>query len=97
MSGRLIVFEGIDGAGKSTHARQLQEHLGGSVLLREPGGTKLGEDIRSILLSHREDDMSSESEFLLYMAARAQLLQEKVRPELKKSGTQVVDAPRDRR
>ena len=91
MSGRLIVFEGIDGAGKSTHARKLQDHLKDAVLFREPGGTKLGEDVRGILLSHRDDDMYSESEFLLYMAARDQLLSEKMRPALKSGATVILD------
>lgn len=95
MPGRLIVFEGIDGAGKSTHAEMLRGHLAGrgvSVALhREPGGTRLGEDVRKILLGHRDDDMTVESEFLLYMAARAQLLEEAVRPALRTGGTVILD------
>ncbi|MCH8030470.1 MAG: hypothetical protein IIB09_01445, partial [Bacteroidetes bacterium] len=82
----LITFEGIDGSGKSTQARMLEEHLRGdgrSVrLVREPGGPPLAERIRSLLLSH-EMEISPFAELLLFSAARAQLVRETIQPALK--------------
>ena len=79
--GRFIVLEGPDRAGKSSQARRLARALRPRrpLLVREPGGTDLGERIRAILL-HR--DMCVESEVLLYMASRAQLVREKIVPAL---------------
>ena len=77
MKGYLITFEGIDGSGKTTQAQILQKHLlslGRTVrLLREPGGTDIGERIRSILLDTAHDDMSPYTELFLYLAARSQI------------------------
>lgn len=83
----LISFEGIDGSGKSTHIRLLEEWLtarGKEVLcLREPGGTKISEEIRNILL-HTKETMSIKTELLLFEAARAQLVEEIIKPALEK-------------
>jgi dTMP kinase len=81
-----IVFDGIDGAGKSTQIAMLKDHLISQgcnvVCVRDPGATKLGDAVREILL-HREDiPLSMTSEMLLYMAARAQLVEEQIRPAL---------------
>lgn len=83
MSGLFISFEGIDGAGKSTHIARLQEHLralGRDVCLtREPGGTPLGESIREWVLHQPVDTVT---EVLLMFAARAEHLDKVIRPAL---------------
>ena len=80
-----ISFEGIDGSGKTTHAGLLAETLTnlkiGPLLVREPGGTAAGEHIRKLLLN-RHFPISLKTEVLLYAAARAQLLQEVIRPAM---------------
>ena len=84
--GRFITLEGGEGAGKSTLLKGLQDHLlqRGVTLLqvREPGGTALGEAIRSIVLDPSHPDISAESELLLMFAARAQLVRERILPAL---------------
>lgn len=90
-----ISLDGIDGAGKSTQIDLLRQHLeakGASVVcFRDPGSTKLGEAIREILL-HREDiPLANTSEMLLYMAARAQLVAEQLRPALDAGATVICD------
>jgi dTMP kinase len=90
-----IVFDGIDGAGKSTQIAMLRDHLisqGCSVCsARDPGATKLGDAVREILL-HREDiPLSMTSEMLLYMAARAQLVEEQIRPALAQGDVVLCD------
>jgi dTMP kinase len=91
--GHLIVFEGGDGAGKSTQIRLLRsavERAGHDVLVtREPGGTKLGEDLRRLLLEAREEGFSDRAEALLYAAARAQHVEEVLVPALAR-GTVVL-------
>jgi dTMP kinase len=78
---KIISFEGIEGVGKSTQIKLLNEYLGSkgfkTEILREPGSTVTGEIIREILLNSKES-LSSESELLLMFAARAQLIHEKV-------------------
>ena len=84
--GFLITFEGTEGTGKSTQAALLEEELlrrGKNVVLtREPGGTKLGEDLRAILLGHSHAGLSAGAELFLYMADRAQHVDEIVAPAL---------------
>lgn len=84
--GILITLEGDDGVGKSTQADLLAawvEEQGLEVLrVHEPGGTKLGEEIRSILLSKEQEGMAPLAELLLYEAARAQVMQEVIKPAL---------------
>jgi dTMP kinase len=88
-----ITFEGVDGSGKSTQARLLAEHLGGEgrnvVATREPGGTKLGERVREILLGG--DPVSPWTEATLFAAARAQLITEVIRPALDRGADVVCD------
>lgn len=83
--GLFITFEGIDGCGKSTQIKLLYENLirhGYSVALtREPGGTPLSEKIRNIILGRENSEMSDRCELLLYLAARAQHVEEKILPE----------------
>jgi dTMP kinase len=93
MQGLFITFEGIDGSGKSTQASLLFNSLlqeGYSALyLREPGGTKISEKIRDLLLDVENKDMTHRAEFLLYAASRAQLVRQKIRPALEQ-GTVVI-------
>lgn len=82
-----ISFEGTEGVGKTTLIRKLYEHFEASgkqiVLTREPGGTPLAEQIRSLLLAVNHDEpMSSDTELLLMYAARAQHLQQVIVPAL---------------
>jgi len=94
MRGIFITIEGIDGAGKSTQARMLAEWLrerGGDVVLtREPGGTKLGEHLREVLLDGGAQ-VGVAAELLLYVADRAQHLQEVIRPALNQGRTVVCE------
>ena len=80
-SGRFIVFEGADGSGKSTQAQLLAERLG-AVLTREPGGTPIGERIRSLVLDPAFPEMGHRTEALLMAAGRAQHVHEKIGPAL---------------
>lgn len=84
--GLFITVEGIEGVGKSSNlaflAAQLREHGVDVVVTREPGGTPLGEDIRALLLSLREQPVSPMSELLLIFAARAQHLCDVIEPHL---------------
>jgi dTMP kinase len=79
--GRFIVIEGGEGAGKSTQAALLAEALGAD-LTREPGGTPLAEQIRSLLLDLRSGPLSARAELLLMVAARAQHVEERILPAL---------------
>jgi dTMP kinase len=92
MSGRLITFEGIDGAGKSTHvgwyAQRLRERGIEVVLTREPGGTPLAERLRDLLLT---EPMSTEAETLLMFAARNEHLERLIRPALARGAWVVCD------
>lgn len=93
-TGRFIVLEGIDGAGKTTQAkllvRALRRRGRAVVYVREPGGTDLGEQVRRLLLDRRSR-MTVECELYLYMAARAQLVAERIRPALRRGRTVVCD------
>ncbi len=90
-----ITFEGIDGSGKSTQAKLLVDKLASinleTLFLREPGGTSISEEIRSVLLNNRKDEMSSRTEALLMCASRAQLTKDVIIPEMKAGKWIVVD------
>ncbi|HNV87247.1 MAG TPA: dTMP kinase [Candidatus Omnitrophota bacterium] len=92
--GLFITFEGPEGSGKSTLIRFAQRYFrrrGISVLLlREPGGTPVSEKIREILL-HEKGHVSEESELLLYLAARAELMKEKIFPAIEKGMVVLCD------
>jgi dTMP kinase len=93
--GKFIVLDGPDGCGKSTHAKLLVQWLheqGATVSrFRDPGDTAIGEKIRDILLDRQHEAMSTRTELLLYMAARAQLWAEKISPALRENGCVVLD------
>lgn len=95
LAGKFLAFEGADGSGKSTQLRRFVEALtaGGAAVceVREPGGTPVGEEIRKILL-HTKEEMTLHCEMMLYMASRAQLVEQRILPSL--AAGQVVIADR---
>lgn len=86
LAGRFLVVDGPDGAGKSTQLRLLADWLRGQGLAvtetRDPGGTAVGDRIRTILLDNAHGEMSVGCEVLLYMASRTQLMAEVIRPAM---------------
>ncbi len=82
-----VTFEGIDASGKSTQVKFLEEYLIKKnikvLVVREPGGTKLSEEIRTILLAKENFNMVKECEILLFSASRAQLVREVIIPKLR--------------
>ncbi|MAC34843.1 MAG: dTMP kinase [Haliea sp.] len=84
--GLFITVEGVEGVGKSTNMAFLERRLRACgvdlVVTREPGGTPLGEDLRQVLLSPREEPVASLAELLMIFAARAQHLEAVIRPAL---------------
>ena len=90
-----ITFEGLDGSGKTTQVQLAAAELrraGHQVLLtREPGGTSIGDQIRTVLHSLENTEMNSATELLLYNASRAQLVAEVLRPHLQKGGVVICD------
>ena len=95
MKGIFITFEGIDGCGKSTQTsmcRTWLEELGRTVLLvREPGGTKIGERIRELLLDKKNSSMAPLTELFLFEAARAQIVEEVIKPALSEGKIVICD------
>lgn len=92
--GRVIVFEGGEGSGKSTQLRRFSAVLAdrsvAHVCLREPGGTPLGTEVRRILLD-RASDIDPRAEALLFMASRAQLVQREIRPAIRRGDVVLLD------
>ena len=88
--GKFIVFEGTEGCGKSTQAEMLRRRLAAEgglaaddvMLVRDPGSTRIGEQVRAILLNPEHAEMGMRCEMLLYMAARAQMMAQTVLPAL---------------
>lgn len=95
MEGFFITMEGPDGSGKSTQIKKLQQFLEEKghkvVLTREPGGTRISEGIRDIILDKNNTEMDYVTEALLYAAARAQLVSEVIKPALKKGHIVICD------
>ncbi|MDA8122713.1 MAG: dTMP kinase [Deltaproteobacteria bacterium] len=93
MGAPFVTFEGIEGSGKTTQVRLLSEYLAGKgiphLVTREPGGTPIANEIRSLLLSPREEPVFPETELLLYEAARAQHVRSVILPAMA-SGTAVL-------
>ena len=92
--GKFITLEGIDGAGKSTHLAWLESFLRGRgltvVVTREPGGTPLGEKLRTLLLDHNQA-MHPETEALMMFAARREHLDKVIRPALDRGDWVISD------
>ncbi|MFL5800980.1 MAG: dTMP kinase [Roseiflexaceae bacterium] len=90
-----ITFEGPEGSGKSTQARLLYERLHASsypvVLVREPGGTRISDLIRRIVLDLQHTEMAPTTETLLFSAARAQLVSQVIQPYLNQGGIVLCD------
>lgn len=88
MQGKLIVFEGVEGAGKTTQMQRIQAGLQGLintpiVITREPGGTLLGQELRRLLLEYQgEEPIQNRAELLMYAADRAQHVQGFIKPLL---------------
>lgn len=95
MPGAFISLDGVDGGGKSTQVRLLADYLrslGHEVLtFRDPGGTKLGEALREILLHRQEIPLTGTAEMLLYMASRAELVSECIRPAIESGKSVITD------
>jgi dTMP kinase len=94
-NGLFLTFEGVDGGGKTTQMRRLVEHLrelGHTVVESvEPGGTRIGKQVRSILLEAVNKDLSPMAELLLFFASRAQAVDEVILPALAKGHIVVSD------
>ena len=95
MRGTFITFEGPEGGGKSTHVQELAEQLraeGRTVLVtREPGGTRLAELIRGLVREEVDDPPVTRSEVLLFLAARAQVVSQVIRPALQRGEWVICD------
>ncbi len=95
MTALFITFEGPEGSGKTTQARLLYDYLRGegysTVLTREPGGTRISDKVRQILLDPENTDILPRTEILLFSAARAQLSHEFIRPHLQRSHIVLCD------
>ena len=92
--GLLIVFEGTEGAGKTTQLKRLCDWIVARgrdvVAVREPGGTALGDEIRRVLLDPASD-VAPRAEALLFMASRAQLVDREIRPALERGAVVLLD------
>src|SRR5947207_11901260 len=95
MPGLFIVFDGSEGSGKTTQVTLLKQKLESQnrsvLLVRDPGTTRIGEQIRAILLNPHHDEMAMRCEMLLYMAARAQMMSESILPALAEGKTVISD------
>src|SRR3990167_9517064 len=93
--GYFITFEGPEGSGKSSHCKLIGRYLKGKgykvLITREPGGTRIGERIRRLLLDTKNRDISHKSEMLLYMASRAEIVQDVLLPALKSGKVVICD------
>ncbi|MBN2710896.1 MAG: dTMP kinase [Planctomycetes bacterium] len=95
MPGKFIVFEGPDGCGKSTMVEAARRHFKvkgvAATFVQDPGGTDIGQQIRKILLDKHNDAMCPMTELMLYVASRAQLVAEIIRPALERGEVVVSD------
>ena len=95
LAGKFIVFDGLDGCGKTTQMDRIEKKLSDinvpAVRVREPGSTPVGEHIRDLLLTSRGEGLHIRAEMLLYMASRAQLVYEEIKPALCKGITVLAD------
>jgi dTMP kinase len=97
--GLFITFEGIEGSGKSTQCKLLQNHLNDlgieTVLSFEPGGTKIGQKLRAIILDDKSKNITPETELLLYMADRSHHLHSLIKPTLAEGKFVILDRYHD--
>ena len=95
MLGKFVTIEGCEGVGKSTKVKKLNEYLSKrgikAVFTREPGGTPISEQIRSIILNSENASMDDVTELMLYVAARRQHTAQFIKPELKKGNLVICD------
>jgi dTMP kinase len=97
MKGKFIVFEGIEGCGKTTQIKLVKEWLSSQwphavIATREPGGTKLGSKIRDIVLaSGKEESISNKAELFLFAADRIQHIEKIIKPQLESGGIVLCD------
>ncbi len=95
MTGFFLSFEGVDGVGKTTQLERLVQRLRAAgcapVIAQEPGGTRIGAEIRRILLDARNSDLEPIAELLLYFASRAQNIAEVIRPALEQGKIVICD------
>ena len=98
LAGRFLVFDGPDGAGKSTQLRRFQAAAEADGLavtaVREPGGTEVGEQVRGLVLDYADEQhgpMDTRAEMLLFMASRAQLVAQRIRPALARGRLVLAD------
>ncbi|MDA0802150.1 MAG: dTMP kinase [Planctomycetota bacterium] len=95
LAGKFIVFDGPDGSGKSTQFRRFSAMVRAAGVaveeVREPGGTAIGEQVRTVLLDPANASMTVRCEMLLYMASRAQLVEERIRPALARGSLVLAD------
>jgi dTMP kinase len=97
MKGKFIVFEGIEGCGKTTQIKLVKEWLSSQwphavIATREPGGTKLGSKIRDIVLaSGKEESISNKAELFLFAADRNQHIEKVIKPQLESGGIVLCD------
>lgn len=93
--GLFIVFEGGDGSGKSTQVKLLAEALKNThpdiVVTREPGGTDIGEKLRSLVLEHGHGEVDAHTEALIFAASRAALAHQLIQPTLERGGIVLCD------
>jgi dTMP kinase len=93
--GLFITFEGIDGSGKTTQLRRLESFLAAKgfavTVAQEPGGTRVGHEIRRLLLDVANEDLQPVPELLLYFASRAQNIEEVIEPALREGRIVVAD------
>lgn len=95
LAGRFLVFDGPDGSGKTTQFARFADHCRSAGIgvceVREPGGTKIGEQIRAVLLDPANTEMSLRCEMMLYMASRAELVEHCIRPALDRGDLVIAD------
>ncbi len=93
--GLFVTFEGIDGSGKTTQIELLDKYLKSigiqTFLTREPGGTKIGEVVRGLLLNPENKGISPRTESFLFLASRAELVDKVILPELKSGKVVICD------
>ena len=93
--GLFITVEGTDGSGKTTQIKLMEDYIRGKgfdvTLTREPGGTRISESIRAIILEPENKEMGKTAEMLLYASARAQLVAEVIKPAIEAGATVICD------